>query len=169
MELLHTQCDGTKKKTAVLPAVLPTKADETARKSLPLFLRHSTFRPFRSTRRCDSSSRSSDWCARGGRTRGWVRSAPPGARGLSAYIGLRLCCYRRSPLPSQPGEAQQIDRIMQHFAEKYYEAHPDKFRVADTAYVLAFSLIMVCHGPSEWDFRQRLDAATVAHAAAHGC
>ena len=42
-----------------------------------------------------------------------------------------------------PGEAQQIDRIMQNFAEKYYEAHPDKFRVADTAYVLAFSLIML--------------------------
>jgi len=32
---------------------------------------------------------------------------------------------------------------MQNFAEKYYESHPDKFRVADTAYVLAFSLIML--------------------------
>ena len=42
-----------------------------------------------------------------------------------------------------PGEAQQIDRIMQNFAEKYYEARPDLFRVADTAYVLAFSLIML--------------------------
>ena len=42
-----------------------------------------------------------------------------------------------------PGEAQQIDRIMQNFAEKYYEGHPDKFNVADTAYILAFSLIML--------------------------
>ena len=42
-----------------------------------------------------------------------------------------------------PGEAQQIDRIMQRFANRYYDAHPDKFRVADTAYILAFSLIML--------------------------
>jgi hypothetical protein len=47
----------------------------------------------------------------------------------------------------QPGEAQQIDRIMLNFAKKYYEKHSDKFRVADTAYVLAFSLIMVPSSP----------------------
>eukprot|EP00908_Phaeocystis_cordata_P012757 Transcript_23752.p2 GENE.Transcript_23752~~Transcript_23752.p2 ORF type:complete len:535 (+),score=238.14 Transcript_23752:46-1650(+) len=42
-----------------------------------------------------------------------------------------------------PGEAQQIDRIMQKFADRYTEAHPDTFASADTAYILAFSLIML--------------------------
>ena len=42
-----------------------------------------------------------------------------------------------------PGEAQQIDRIMQNFADRYTEAHPTTFASADTAYILAFSLIML--------------------------
>jgi len=42
-----------------------------------------------------------------------------------------------------PGEAQQIDRIMQKFADRYTEAHPMTFATPDTAYILAFSLIML--------------------------
>ena len=42
-----------------------------------------------------------------------------------------------------PGEAQQIDRVMQNFADRYTEAHPTTFASADTAYILAFSLIML--------------------------
>jgi len=42
-----------------------------------------------------------------------------------------------------PGEAQQIDRIVQNFAERYHALHPGVFSMADTAYVLAFSIIML--------------------------
>jgi len=42
-----------------------------------------------------------------------------------------------------PGEAQQIARILEKFAAAYAAAHPRTFRSADTAYVLAYSLIML--------------------------
>ena len=42
-----------------------------------------------------------------------------------------------------PGEAQQIGRIMEKFADAYARAHPSTFSSADTAYVLAYSLIML--------------------------
>ena len=42
-----------------------------------------------------------------------------------------------------PGEAQQIDRIMEKFAAQYTKAHPQTFTAPETAYVLAFSLIML--------------------------
>lgn len=42
-----------------------------------------------------------------------------------------------------PGEAQQIDRIMETFARCFAEAVPEAFQNQDTAYVLAFSLIML--------------------------
>eukprot|EP00127_Corallochytrium_limacisporum_P003541 Clim_evm24s150 gene=Clim_evmTU24s150 len=44
-----------------------------------------------------------------------------------------------------PGEAQKIDRLMEKFAQRYCENNPDNgiFASADTAYVLAFSIIML--------------------------
>ncbi|CAH8874145.1 unnamed protein product [Trichobilharzia szidati] len=44
-----------------------------------------------------------------------------------------------------PGEAQKIDRLMEKFAARYYACNPtnDLFVSADTAYVLAFSIIML--------------------------
>jgi len=42
-----------------------------------------------------------------------------------------------------PGEAQQIARIMEKFASAYATTHPATFSSADTAYVLAYSLIML--------------------------
>ncbi|KAF0301335.1 Brefeldin A-inhibited guanine nucleotide-exchange protein 1 [Amphibalanus amphitrite] len=44
-----------------------------------------------------------------------------------------------------PGEAQKIDRLMEKFASKYCECNPDQelFTSPDTAYVLAFSIIML--------------------------
>ncbi|KAI8897602.1 hypothetical protein BC833DRAFT_621081 [Globomyces pollinis-pini] len=42
-----------------------------------------------------------------------------------------------------PGEAQKIDRFMLKFAERYIQGNPDAFRSADTAYVLAYSVIML--------------------------
>lgn len=42
-----------------------------------------------------------------------------------------------------PGEAQKIDRFMLKFAERYMAGNPDTFANADTAYVLAYSVIML--------------------------
>jgi brefeldin A-inhibited guanine nucleotide-exchange protein len=50
-----------------------------------------------------------------------------------------------------PGEAQKIDRIMEIFAASYTEQNPDVFSHADTAFILAFSIIMLntdLHNPS---------------------
>ncbi|KAJ3431441.1 cytohesin-4 [Anaeramoeba flamelloides] len=42
-----------------------------------------------------------------------------------------------------PGEAQKIDRIMESFAKHYCKNNPNVFTTSDTAYVLAFSMIML--------------------------
>jgi brefeldin A-inhibited guanine nucleotide-exchange protein len=42
-----------------------------------------------------------------------------------------------------PGEAQKIDRFMLKFAERYMSGNPNAFANADTAYVLAYSVIML--------------------------
>ncbi|XP_023538858.1 brefeldin A-inhibited guanine nucleotide-exchange protein 2-like [Cucurbita pepo subsp. pepo] len=49
-----------------------------------------------------------------------------------------------------PGEAQKIDRIMEKFAERYCKCNPKAFISADTAYVLAYSVILLntdAHNP----------------------
>ncbi|OWM73823.1 hypothetical protein CDL15_Pgr015123 [Punica granatum] len=49
-----------------------------------------------------------------------------------------------------PGEAQKIDRIMEKFAERYCADNPGLFANADTAYVLAYAVIMLntdAHNP----------------------
>ncbi|KAJ7950995.1 Brefeldin A-inhibited guanine nucleotide-exchange protein [Quillaja saponaria] len=49
-----------------------------------------------------------------------------------------------------PGEAQKIDRIMEKFAERYCKCNQKAFSSADTAYVLAYSVIMLntdAHNP----------------------
>lgn len=50
-----------------------------------------------------------------------------------------------------PGEAQKIDRIMEKFAQKFTAQNPSVFSSADTAFILAFSVIMLntdLHNPS---------------------
>jgi hypothetical protein len=42
-----------------------------------------------------------------------------------------------------PGEAQQIDRILEKFATHFHQQNPGIFLNSDTAYVLSFSLIML--------------------------
>ena len=42
-----------------------------------------------------------------------------------------------------PGEAQKIDRFMLKFAERYLSANPNAFANADTAYILAYSVILL--------------------------
>ncbi|XP_021597943.1 brefeldin A-inhibited guanine nucleotide-exchange protein 5 isoform X2 [Manihot esculenta] len=52
-----------------------------------------------------------------------------------------------------PGEAQKIDRIMEKFAERYCADNPRLFKNADTAYVLAYAVIMLntdAHNPMVW-------------------
>jgi len=53
-----------------------------------------------------------------------------------------------------PGEAQKIDRLMEKFAERYCICNPESFAKADTAYVLAYSVIMLntdAHNPQVKD------------------
>lgn len=50
-----------------------------------------------------------------------------------------------------PGEAQKIDRIMECFAQRYHSNNPGIFPDSDSAYLLAFSLIMLntdSHNPA---------------------
>ncbi|KAI1329529.1 Sec7-domain-containing protein [Xylariaceae sp. FL0255] len=42
-----------------------------------------------------------------------------------------------------PGEAQKIDRFMLKFASRYVEGNPNAFASPDTAYVLAYSVILL--------------------------
>lgn len=49
-----------------------------------------------------------------------------------------------------PGEAQKIDRFMLKFAERYFQGNPGTLANAETAYILAFSIIMLntdAHSP----------------------
>eukprot|EP01132_Coremiostelium_polycephalum_P004119 gene4119-5155_t len=50
-----------------------------------------------------------------------------------------------------PGEAQKIDRIMESFAVKYHKDNPEIFPDSDTAYILAFAMILLntdAHNPA---------------------
>ncbi|KAL1552145.1 brefeldin A-inhibited guanine nucleotide-exchange protein 5-like isoform X1 [Salvia divinorum] len=42
-----------------------------------------------------------------------------------------------------PGEAQMIDRIMETFSERYCTDNPGLFKTADTAYVIAYAIILL--------------------------
>ncbi|PWN38087.1 Sec7-domain-containing protein, partial [Meira miltonrushii] len=49
-----------------------------------------------------------------------------------------------------PGESQKIDRFMLKFAERYMSGNPKEFANADTAYVFAYSVVMLntdAHNP----------------------
>ncbi len=50
-----------------------------------------------------------------------------------------------------PGEAQKIDRMMERFASHYCASNAEVFTNPDSAYLLAFSLIMLntdAHNPA---------------------
>jgi len=50
-----------------------------------------------------------------------------------------------------PGEAQKIDRMMEKFAERFCACNPGVFPSADTAFILAYSIIMLhtdAHNPN---------------------
>ncbi|KAL9244915.1 hypothetical protein vseg_018629 [Gypsophila vaccaria] len=50
-----------------------------------------------------------------------------------------------------PGEDNKIDRIIEKFAERYYKCNPSSFKSADTAYALAYSVIMLSSDHSSMD------------------
>ncbi|KAJ3137203.1 Brefeldin A-inhibited guanine nucleotide-exchange protein 1 [Physocladia obscura] len=56
-----------------------------------------------------------------------------------------------------PGEAQKIDRLMEKFADRYCENNPDIFAKADTAYTLAFSVIMLNTDLHSAHIKDRMD------------
>ncbi|XP_065849956.1 brefeldin A-inhibited guanine nucleotide-exchange protein 5 isoform X1 [Euphorbia lathyris] len=59
-----------------------------------------------------------------------------------------------------PGEAQKIDRLMEKFAERYCADNPGLFKNADTAYVLAYAVIMLntdAHNPLVWPKMSKSD------------
>ncbi|XP_038710906.1 brefeldin A-inhibited guanine nucleotide-exchange protein 5-like isoform X2 [Tripterygium wilfordii] len=59
-----------------------------------------------------------------------------------------------------PGEAQKIDRIMEKFAERYCADNPGLFKNADTAYVLAYAVILLntdAHNPMVWPKTSKSD------------
>ncbi|KAI8899412.1 hypothetical protein BC833DRAFT_647915 [Globomyces pollinis-pini] len=58
-----------------------------------------------------------------------------------------------------PGEAQKIDRLMEKFADRYCESNPTVFSKADTAYTLAFSVIMLNTDQHSAQIKHRMDAA----------
>jgi Sec7-like guanine-nucleotide exchange factor len=50
-----------------------------------------------------------------------------------------------------PGEAMQIDRVMDCFASRYCDQNPNLFDERDTCYILSFSIIMLntaLHNPN---------------------
>jgi len=78
---------------------------------------------------------------------------------LSEYVGLHefthliLVTALRQFLWSfrLPGEAMQIDRIMEAFAKHYCHQNPNLFDETDTCYILSFSIIMLnttLHNPN---------------------
>ncbi len=40
-------------------------------------------------------------------------------------------------------QAQKIERIIEVFAKNYHAANPDMFQHEDTAFILAFSIVML--------------------------
>ncbi|KAJ3172713.1 Brefeldin A-inhibited guanine nucleotide-exchange protein 1 [Geranomyces variabilis] len=58
-----------------------------------------------------------------------------------------------------PGESQKIDRIMEKFADRYYENNPEVFAKADTAYTLAFSVIMLNTDQHSPTIKHRMDVS----------
>lgn len=42
-----------------------------------------------------------------------------------------------------PKETQQVDRVIQAFADRYHECNPGIFRASDQAYIIAFSIMML--------------------------
>ncbi|CAG8691174.1 2151_t:CDS:2, partial [Cetraspora pellucida] len=75
------------------------------------------------------------------------------------FVGLGFVDALRSFLQTfrLPGEAQKIDRIMEKFADRYCETNPDVFANADTAYILAYSAIILNTDQHSAKVKRRMD------------
>jgi len=64
---------------------------------------------------------------------------------LMDFSGMKFVAAMRNFLADfrLPGEAQKIDRMMEKFAEHFFIQNPDIFTTPDTAFILAFSVIML--------------------------
>ncbi|GAM29301.1 hypothetical protein SAMD00019534_124770 [Acytostelium subglobosum LB1] len=62
-----------------------------------------------------------------------------------------------------PKEAQQIDRIMECFAHKYARDNPDRFSDPDTAYLLAFSLILLNTDAHNINIKHKMSKRVFVH------
>jgi len=58
-----------------------------------------------------------------------------------------------------PGESQKIDRLMEKFADRYCDNNPNVFANADTAYTLAFSVIMLNTDQHSSQIKNRMEKA----------
>ncbi|KAG0054278.1 Brefeldin A-inhibited guanine nucleotide-exchange protein 2 [Gryganskiella cystojenkinii] len=58
-----------------------------------------------------------------------------------------------------PGESQKIDRILEKFADRYCETNPKVFANADTAFVLAFSVIMLNTDQHSGNVKKRMQVS----------
>ncbi|TPX34074.1 hypothetical protein SmJEL517_g03259 [Synchytrium microbalum] len=58
-----------------------------------------------------------------------------------------------------PGEAQKIDRFMLKFAERYLKGNSQTFTSADTAYVLAYSVVMLNTDQHNTQVKRRMTKA----------
>ncbi|KAJ3097757.1 Brefeldin A-inhibited guanine nucleotide-exchange protein 2 [Phlyctochytrium planicorne] len=56
-----------------------------------------------------------------------------------------------------PGEAQKISRLMEKFADRFCENNPGLFAKADTAYILAYSVIMLNTDQHSKQIKVRMD------------
>ncbi|EPZ34698.1 SEC7-like, alpha orthogonal bundle domain-containing protein [Rozella allomycis CSF55] len=56
-----------------------------------------------------------------------------------------------------PGESQKIDRLMEKFAERYVACNPCVFSTADTAYTLAYSIIMLNTDQHSKQVKKKMD------------
>ena len=69
----------------------------------------------------------------------------------SAEIFITFALYGSYPPPRLPGEAMQIDRVMDAFSSHYCEQNPNIFEEPDTCFILSFSIIMLntaLHNPN---------------------
>ncbi|KAF8940021.1 hypothetical protein EDD21DRAFT_48765 [Dissophora ornata] len=58
-----------------------------------------------------------------------------------------------------PGESQKIDRLMEKFADRYCDTNSKVFANADTAYTLAFSVIMLNTDQHSGNVKRRMDVS----------
>ena len=82
---------------------------------------------------------------------------------LDEALRVFLGCFRL------PGEAQKIDRFMEKFAERYCGCNAGVFESSDTAYILAFSLIMLNTDAHNPEVKNKMSKQQVNHPDGYTC